>query len=227
MPPPPLRPLRDRTPPSGEPNPPPLHSVGRAPTATSQAVAAHQPPGPPRGSSGDHWCFNHPVSVPRPRNARRSANTRKSRRPGQRPHGHGHRPYSILLSPPPLAVELALATAMSFLPAKNFIFLQDTKNNLKFLVDSGTSQAVAAAPKRRPLQTTHNIVHHIYTGSAAHMFARPRRLDRVKTPHRRRGIPRHGESRYYSPLQLTMGIPTASGSQEGGVVPPPVVTTAT
>jgi hypothetical protein len=28
---------------------------------------------------------------------------------------------------------------MSFLPAKNLIFLQDTKNNLKFLVDSSLS----------------------------------------------------------------------------------------
>jgi hypothetical protein len=44
--------------------------------------------------------------------------------------------------PPPLTSELASATAMSFLPAKNLIFLQDTKNNFKFLVDSGASLSI-------------------------------------------------------------------------------------
>jgi hypothetical protein len=31
---------------------------------------------------------------------------------------------------------------MSFLPAKNFIFLQDTQNNFKFLVDSDASVSI-------------------------------------------------------------------------------------
>jgi hypothetical protein len=49
---------------------------------------------------------------------------------------------------PSPATLLASATAKSFLPAKNFIFLQDTHNNLRFLVDSGASLSILphAAP---------------------------------------------------------------------------------
>jgi hypothetical protein len=79
---------------------------------------------------------------------------------------------------------------------------------------------VAAAPQRCPSQATPRVAHHIDTGSAAPMFARPRRLDPEKhriageTPHRRRGISRLGKSSYYSPLQLALGVLAAPGSQE-------------
>jgi hypothetical protein len=38
------------------------------------------------------------------------------------------------------------ATAMSFLPAKNLIFLQDSQNNFKFLVNSGADLCAAHRP---------------------------------------------------------------------------------
>ncbi len=81
-------------------------------------------------------------------------------------------------------------------------------------------------PSATPPKPLHGVVHHINTGSAAPGFARPRRLDPEKH-HRRGGILHHGESRYYSPLKLALGIPPTSGSQEGWVVaslrrlPPP------
>jgi hypothetical protein len=49
-----------------------------------------------------------------------------------------HAPAALLTpAAPPLA-----ATAMSFLVAEHLIFLQDTMNNLNFLVDSGASLSI-------------------------------------------------------------------------------------
>jgi hypothetical protein len=41
-----------------------------------------------------------------------------------------------------------------------------------------------------------------------------------KAPHRPRRIPRLVESRYYPPLKFALGVPAASGSQEGWVMAP-------
>jgi hypothetical protein len=62
-------------------------------------------------------------------------------------------------------------------------------------------------PSAAPPKPLHGVVHHLAAG--------PR-----KTPHHRRGVPRLGKSRYYSPLKLTLGIPAAPGPQEGWVVAP-------
>ena len=70
-------------------------------------------------------------------------------------------------------------------------------------------------PSAAPPKPLHGIVHHIDTGSAAPVFARPRRLDPEK-----HSISRLGESRYYPSLKLALGVPSAPGSQEGWVVAP-------
>ncbi len=77
----------------------------------------------------------------------------------------------------------------------------------------------AALPK--PL---HSVVHHIDTGSAAPVFARPRRLDPEKHRTKELRISRPGKSRYYSPLKLALGVPAALGSQEGWLLAPLRVT---
>jgi hypothetical protein len=44
---------------------------------------------------------------------------------------------------------------MSFLPAKHLIFLQDTKNNFKFLVDSGASLSILPHSSPAPPTSPH------------------------------------------------------------------------
>ncbi len=65
-------------------------------------------------------------------------------------------PTPALLNPAaPLAIAPASATAMSFLPAIDLIFLQDTKNNFNFLVDSGASLSILPHTSTAPHTSPH------------------------------------------------------------------------
>jgi hypothetical protein len=82
-----------------------------------------------------------PVSVPRPRSARRAAPTRKTDRPAVGPYS------AAATSPIPSCYPTFFsipksATAMSSLLQKNLIYIHYLHNNLNFLVDSGASISI-------------------------------------------------------------------------------------
>jgi hypothetical protein len=78
----------------------------------------------------------------------------------------------------------------------------------------------SAAPKCLPPKPVHGMVHHIDTGSTAPVFARPRWLDPKKHCIVEEEFLAMEKARYYSPLQLALGVPPSSGSQEGWVLAP-------
>ncbi len=76
----------------------------------------------------------------------------------------------------------------------------------------------APAPPPPPPKHLHGVVHHINTGSAAPVFARPQAVGPVQAQHHRGGVSRHGKSRYL--LQLALGVPAAPGTQERQLLAP-------
>jgi len=107
---------------------------------TSLAATARRPLTHPEAVPANACVYTTPVLVPRPRSTRRAALTRKTVRPAAVPYTASAAGHNLICCPP--HSEPASATAMSFLPAKNLIFLQDTKSNFKFLVDSGASLSI-------------------------------------------------------------------------------------
>jgi hypothetical protein len=126
---------------------------GKGSVATSM-VAAVRPPRVRTEAAATIACVSTtPASVPRPRSVRRAAPTRKTNRPAASPYtAAAGSPIPTCYPPPPSIQESA--TAMSSLPTKNLIFLQDSRNNLKFLVDSGASISIrlhsSSAPPTGP-----------------------------------------------------------------------------
>jgi len=107
----------------------------------SLAAAARQPQDRPEAAAATPFVSTTPTSVPRPRSASRAAPTRKTNRPAAGPYTAAAARFIQTCCPPSFSVPES-ATAMSFLPAKNLIFLQDSQNDFKFLVESGASVSI-------------------------------------------------------------------------------------
>jgi len=107
-----------------------------SPSCRKQLTSGNRPHLDPAGAAAATATASTMRALDRePRSVRTAAHTRKTSRP---------LPPPVPLTPavPPPATVSASITAMSFLPTKNLIFLQDMHNNFRFLVDSDASLSI-------------------------------------------------------------------------------------
>jgi hypothetical protein len=144
--------------------------------------------------------------------------------------------FLAAVATPIIGMDFLAKFELSIIPAKQQV-LHFTKASTSSFVSPWSPETAAAVsalppqvqkpleefpsllrPNTTPPKPLHGVVHHIDTGSAAPVFACPRRLDPENTALRR--IPRLGKSRHYPPLKFALGVPAAPGPQEGWVVAP-------
>jgi hypothetical protein len=104
-------------------------AVSRPSAASDLSSNLRSPaPGPSRGEG---YCFHHACFRLRAQKRENGCIYQENEEAGGGSPHRRRRPHSHLLTPTTVP---ASATAMSFLPAKNLIFLQDTHNNFKFFL---------------------------------------------------------------------------------------------